>query len=287
MDIGINLATSADSWKIVKRAEELGYSRVWFFDTHMLNADVFVGMAAAAMVTSKIRLGTGVLIPSNRIAPVAASALASVNALAPGRIDFGVSTGSTARSTMGLGPVKLREMEEYIRVVQALLRGETVDWEAEGARHKIRFLNPEIGAIDIGHPIPLHISAAGPRARQLTAELGANWIVPTGSAAGATRAITEMQNAWRAAGRAPEAHVSSAVIGGCVLAEGEASDSPRAKAQAGPHAMILLHNQVEAAERGFARPPIALCSHCSSAIANSISAINRPTPVTSPITAVI
>src|ERR1700761_8800358 len=222
MDIGINLATAADSWKIVKRAEELGYTRVWFFDTHMLNADIFVGMTAAAMVTSKIRLGTGVLIPSNRIAPVAANALASVNALAPGRIDFGISTGSTARSTMGLGPIKLRQMEEYIRIVQALLRGETVDWEAEGATHKIRFLNPEIGMIDIAHPIPLHISAAGPRARQLTAALGADWMVPTGTVAGATRAIAEMQTFWRDAGQAPEAHVSSAIVGGCVLAEGEA-----------------------------------------------------------------
>ena len=122
MDIGINLATTADSWKIVKRAEELGYTRVWFYDTHMLNADVFAAMAAAAMVTSKIRLGTGVLIPSNRIAPVAANALATINALAPGRVDFGVSTGSTARSTMGLGPVKLADMTEYIRIVQSLLQ---------------------------------------------------------------------------------------------------------------------------------------------------------------------
>ncbi|HEX4192156.1 MAG TPA: LLM class flavin-dependent oxidoreductase [Stellaceae bacterium] len=256
MDIGINLATSADSWKIVRRAEELGYSRVWFFDTHMLNADVFVGMTAAAMMTAKIRLGTGVLIPSNRIAPVAANALASVNALAPGRIDFGISTGSTARSTMGLGPVKLAAMAEYIRVVQALLRGETIEWEFEEARRKIRFLNPEIGAINITDPIPLHISAAGPRARKLTAELGADWIVPTGSVAGAARAIGEMQKAWQAAGRDPKDHIATAVVGGCVLAEGEAYDSPRVKAQAGPHAMIALHNQVEAAEAGFTRPPM-------------------------------
>jgi hypothetical protein len=27
MDFGINLATSADSWRVVKRAEELGYAR--------------------------------------------------------------------------------------------------------------------------------------------------------------------------------------------------------------------------------------------------------------------
>src|SRR5256886_10186182 len=105
MDFGINVATSADSWKVVKRAEELGYARAWFYDTQMLNADMFVAMGAAAVQTSRIRLGTGVLIPSNRIAPVAASALASLNALAPGRIDFGISTGFTARRTMGLRPV--------------------------------------------------------------------------------------------------------------------------------------------------------------------------------------
>ena len=83
MDFGINLATSSDSWKVVKRAEELGYARAWFYDTQMLNADMFVAMGAAAVQTSRIRLGTGVLIPSNRIAPVAASALASLNTWRP------------------------------------------------------------------------------------------------------------------------------------------------------------------------------------------------------------
>jgi 5,10-methylenetetrahydromethanopterin reductase len=163
MDIGINIGPFADSWKLVKRAEELGYSRVWFYDTQMLNADVFVAMTAAAMHTSRIRLGTGVLVPSNRIAPVAACALASVNALAPGRVDFGIAVGSTARSAMGLGPVKQADLAEYIRIVQALLRGETTEWDFEGKRQKIRFLNPEIGTIRIGDPIPLHVSATGNR----------------------------------------------------------------------------------------------------------------------------
>jgi hypothetical protein len=49
-------------------------------------ADPFVAMAAAAMKTTKINLGTGVLVPSNRIAPVTANCLASLNHLAPGRI---------------------------------------------------------------------------------------------------------------------------------------------------------------------------------------------------------
>src|SRR5437764_12244335 len=48
MDFGITIATAADSWKVVKRAEELGFTYAWFYDTQMLNADPFVAMAAAA-----------------------------------------------------------------------------------------------------------------------------------------------------------------------------------------------------------------------------------------------
>jgi 5,10-methylenetetrahydromethanopterin reductase len=251
MDFGINLATSADSWKVVKRAEELGYARAWFYDTQMLNADVFVAMGAAAVHTSKIRLATGVLIPSNRIAPVAASALASLNALAPGRIDFGISTGFTARRTMGLGPVKLDDMVEYIRIVQRLLAGETIEWSFEGQRRKIRFLSPEVGVVNVTDPIPLHISALGPRGRRLTAKLGAGWIYATGHMGAARAAITDMLAAWSAAGVVdPAQRVASAFTGGCVLAEGEAFDSPRARAQAGPHATITLHNMVELEQFG-------------------------------------
>src|SRR5881296_1423156 len=176
MDFGIALAPGVDAWKVVERAERLGFTHAWFYDTQMLCADVFVAMALAATHTAKIVLGTGVLVPSNRIAPVAANALASLNRLAPGRIVFGVSTGFTARNTMGLGPMKLGELREYVRVVQALLRGETVEWASEGARRKIRFLNPEAGLVDIAHPIPLHLSAFAPKARALTAEIADGWM---------------------------------------------------------------------------------------------------------------
>jgi 5,10-methylenetetrahydromethanopterin reductase len=44
--------------------------------------------------------------------------------------------------------------------------------------------------------------------------------------------------------------VATAFTGGCVLNDGEALDGPRARAQAGPHATIALHNLVEAAEFG-------------------------------------
>jgi 5,10-methylenetetrahydromethanopterin reductase len=193
MQFAIAIPTDAESWRVVRRAEELGFARAWFYDTQMLSADPFVAMAVAAVKTSRIRLGTGVLIPSNRIAPVTANALASLNKLAPGRIDLGVGTGFTGRRAMGLGAIRLRDLEEYVRVVTALLGGETVEAEIEDKRRFIRLLNPELGLINTRDPIGLYVAATGPRARALTARLGAGWISTIGEAEAASLALREMR----------------------------------------------------------------------------------------------
>jgi len=255
MRFAIAIPTDADSWRLVRRAEELGFGRAWFYDTQMLSADPFVAMAAAAMRTTRIRLATGVLIPSNRIAAVAANAYASLNKLAPGRIDFGIGTGFTGRRAMGLGSVKLADMEEYIRVVQALLRGETVEADVEGRRRLIRLLNPELGLINTRDPIPLYIAATGPRAKALTAKLGAGWIGTAGGVPEGLRSLQEMTRLWREAGHAPEALESVVLTGGAVLEPGEALDSDRVMAQAGPRAAMLLHRAADQALGGF--PPMA------------------------------
>src|SRR3982074_332886 len=144
----------------------------------------FVAVAGAAMKTTRIRLGTGVLVPSNRIAPVAANAFASLNKLAPGRIDFGVGTGFTARRAMGVGAIKLVALEEYVRAVMALLREETIEAAIEGQSRLIRLLNPELGVINTRDPIGLYVAAGGPRARQLHAEPGARATTATPARAG-------------------------------------------------------------------------------------------------------
>ena len=251
MDFGIGIATSSDAWKLAARAEELGFTHAWFYDTQMITADCFVAMGAAALKTSRIRLGTGVLVPSNRIAAVTANALATLNGLAPGRIDFGVGTGFSARRAMGLGAMRLGDMEEYIRVVYALLAGETVETEIEGRHRKIRFLNPEIGLIDTKAPIPLHISAYGPKSQALTARLNARWKCFIQDVPGALAAIDGMQRAWAAAGRAAGELYATAWVCGCVLEPGEAADSPRAVAQAGPRAATLLHRAADVEEQGW------------------------------------
>jgi 5,10-methylenetetrahydromethanopterin reductase len=247
MQFGIALATAGDSWKTVQRAEELGFTHAWFYDTQMLSADCFVAMGAAAVNTRRIRLGTGVLVPSNRIAPVTANALATLNKLAPGRIDFGVGTGFTARRAMGFGAIKLKAAEIYIEQVCGLLRGETVDLEMEGERRKVRLLNPELGLINIADPIRLHLSAFGPRSRALAARLGAGWIDFVGSVENGIREVEAMRQEWRAAGRPLDELSATAFALGCVLQDGEAANSERAMLQAGPRAAVMLHRAADEA----------------------------------------
>jgi 5,10-methylenetetrahydromethanopterin reductase len=245
MDFGIALPPGVDAWKVVERAERLGFSHAWFYDTQLLCADVFVAMALAAARTSRIVLGTGVLVPTNRIAPVTANALASLNALAPGRIVFGVGTGFTARNTMGLGPMRLDALREYLRVVRGMLAGDTVRWECEGATHPIRFLNPDAGLIDIRTPIPLHLSAFAPKARALTAEIADGWITFLSILPRAIHEIGEMQATCRDAGRAPESLYATAFTLGCVLRPGEDVASPRVRAEAGPLIPVVFHGFME------------------------------------------
>jgi 5,10-methylenetetrahydromethanopterin reductase len=251
MDFGIGIATSGDSWKLAQRAEELGFTHAWFFDTQMITADCFVAMAAAALKTSRIRLGTGVLVPSNRIAAVTANAFATLNAMAPGRIDFGVGTGFSARRAMGLGAMKLAEMEEYIRVVYGLLAGETVTSDIEGKPRKIRFLNPDAGLINTRDPIRLHVSAYGPKSQALTARLGAGWKCFISDAPGALDALKGMQASWHESGRAASDLYATAWTCGSVLQAGESADSPRVIAQAGPRAAVLLHRAADLDMEGW------------------------------------
>ncbi|MCA8928431.1 MAG: LLM class flavin-dependent oxidoreductase [Alphaproteobacteria bacterium] len=251
MDFGIALATTADSWKLVKRAEELGFSHAWFYDTQMLSADCFVAMGAAAVNTDRIRLGTGVLIPSNRIPAVTANAFATLNQLAPGRIDFGVGTGFTGRRAMGFGAMKLADMAEYIRVVYGLLAGEKVETTFEGKPARIKFLNPEAGCINIDDPVRLTLSAMGPKGRRLTAKLKADWMTFTNGPEPAGAQLADMQAAWAEAGHAASELYAAHFALGCVLDEDEPADSPRAIAQAGPRAMVQLHRAVDEAVMGL------------------------------------
>ena len=245
MQFGVMLPTRADSWRVVQRAEALGASHAWFYDTALVNAEIFVAMGAAAVKTDRIVLATGVLTPSNRLAPVAASGLAALNVLAPGRIAFGVGTGFTARRTLGMGAMKLDDMERYITEVEALLRGETADVMMEGALRRTGVLDPTPPLHNIADPIPTHVSAFGPRGRKLVAKLGAAWLGSTGTPESEAATLADLRTAWSGEGRDRAALHTTIVGSGAVLDEGEAWDSPRAMAQAAPLAAVAFHALAE------------------------------------------
>jgi 5,10-methylenetetrahydromethanopterin reductase len=153
---------------------------------------------------------------------------------------------------MGLGAMKLADMEEYIRIVYALLNGEMTDAEVEpGVRKKLKFLNPELGLINIKDPIRLHISALGPKGRQMTARHGAAWKTVMSGVDDGLAALNGMTKTWTESGRARGDLYSSAWIWGCLLRDGETLDSPRVRAQAGPRAAVLLHRAADVDMEGW------------------------------------
>lgn len=243
MKYSVAFASQVDSWRWVKRAEELGFHAAWFYDTQLLNPDVFVCMALAAHETSTIRLGTGVLVPSNRIEPVAANAFASLNKIAPGRIDFGVGTGFTARRTMGLGAISLATTRRYVERVRQLLNEETVEWDFENERRKIRFLNPDLGLINTADEIPVWFSAFGPKAKRLAAELGAGWL--NFGAQGAVDSLEEMRSIWSDTGNDPLELEANLFFLGAVLDGDQAEDEARLMAQAAPLTAVMFHNMAD------------------------------------------
>jgi len=86
MEFGIGVSTHINNWKFIQYAEELGFDRAWVGDSQMIWSDCYATLALAAHNTSRIKLGTGVAITGTRIAPVTAHSIATINAIAPGRI---------------------------------------------------------------------------------------------------------------------------------------------------------------------------------------------------------
>jgi 5,10-methylenetetrahydromethanopterin reductase len=113
-------------------AARLGYRRVFVFDSPALYGDVWVALARIVESVPDIEVATGVAVSSLRHPMVTASAIATIEDLAPGRVSAFFGTGFTARLAMGKRGVPWSELARYFTQVKALLRGEVV--EVDGAR---------------------------------------------------------------------------------------------------------------------------------------------------------
>jgi 5,10-methylenetetrahydromethanopterin reductase len=63
--------------------------------------------------------------------------------------------------------------------------------------------------------------------------------------------MADMRRQWQTAGRSAEPLDAVVLTGGAILEDGESADSPRAIAQAGPRAAMLLHRAADAELAGL------------------------------------
>src|SRR5205823_7755754 len=98
------------------RVEELGYDSLWVWDHILLGVDPafpildsLSTLAAIAARTSRIKLGTGILVLPLRNPVVAAKELASLDQISKGRLLIGTAAGWYAREFDAVGiPFKQR-----------------------------------------------------------------------------------------------------------------------------------------------------------------------------------
>jgi len=212
-------APSLDTPAHIELAERLGYRRAWCYDSPAMYADPWMVLAVAAGRTAGIGLGPAALVPSLRHPVVTAAALATLAGLAPGRVSTAFGTGLTGRMLLGERPMRWADVEEYVRTVRALLRGEDASWNGS----LVRLTQPAGFAAGLPADIAVLVAADGPRGRAVAAGLG-DGVLTT---------------------RAPRASDGSGrqvlLAFGTVLGDGEDPGSPRAVAAAGPALAAAYH----------------------------------------------
>ncbi|HMC39572.1 MAG TPA: LLM class flavin-dependent oxidoreductase, partial [Acidimicrobiales bacterium] len=166
-------------------AEQAGWDGLLVVDSQNLSCDPFVNLTAAALATTRLRLGTGVTNPSTRHPAATAAAIASVHHLSGGRAVLGIGRGDSALAHLGLAPAPPAELERYVAVVRAYLRGRPVAFEQLAPYHRdgarpvsslglaggpadsrmrwVEWLDPALP------PVPVEVAATGPRALALAA----------------------------------------------------------------------------------------------------------------------
>jgi 5,10-methylenetetrahydromethanopterin reductase len=155
-------------------AEELGYARVWIFDSAPLWEDPFVHLAFAAERTRRIGLSSAVLVPAQRSVMAMASGIATLARISRGRFRACFGTGFTARLALGQRPMTLAALADYVTAVRRLLAGQTaiVDGKATRMLHAAGLAEPR----PIG--VPLWLSVFGPRGSALAGEIADGVIGP-------------------------------------------------------------------------------------------------------------
>jgi len=171
---------------IAKRAEELGFDSVWVSD-HVVMPEKHTGMFSEvfydplmllsyiAAETSKIKIGTSVIILPYRNPVVVAKMMATLDVLSEGRVIFGVGPGWMTEEYDALSvPYEKRgaRTNEYIRAIKELWISDKPSFEGEFCSFSNIKFYPK--PAQKPHP-PIFIAGSSDYAIKRAVELGDGW----------------------------------------------------------------------------------------------------------------
>src|SRR2546430_2023609 len=157
----IDLATEGD---------RLGYDG--FFMPEAWGHDMTVLLAEAAVRTTRIMLGTGIIGIWNRSAATIAMAAATLHAISGGRFELGLGA-STPQLAEGLHDTPFEppvpRMRRMVTQIRALLRGERIPLAVTASARALKLNVPPAPAL------PIHVAALGDAMTRLAGELADAW----------------------------------------------------------------------------------------------------------------
>ena len=183
--------------ELVRRAEQLGYTDAWSYET--FQGDAITPVAAAATITERMRLGTAIVAAATRPPALLALSAAGVQQLSGGRfvLGIGISTPTIVEQWMGV-PYKLpvTRLRETVAAVRAAFTGQKVT--VDGKTIKINGFR--LASTPKPTP-PIYIGAQGEQMLRTAAEIGdgviVNYITPETFA----KMRTPIEEGARAGGR--------------------------------------------------------------------------------------
>lgn len=191
MSSGVNIGVvmwPIESWPAMGdnwvRAEELGFETAWVYDHlawrgHTPWDDAYASLAAAAALTSTIRLGTLVTSANFRTPLPTAATIRTIDRISNGRLTLGIGAGGTEHGSDGdvQGRVwtpreRADRFAEYVTHLDALLTTSPASVAGEHFTADRVTIAPGL----VQQRPPFWIAGNGPRGMRLAATHGQGWI---------------------------------------------------------------------------------------------------------------
>ena len=178
-----------------KLAEEAGFETIWITD-HYNNRDVWSTLAVLSLLTSRVKLGTGVTNPYTRNVGITASSIASISELSGGRAILGIGPGDKATfDKMGIPWDRpLTRVKEAVSAIRAFLAREQVS--------QAGFVGAQL-AFSTGK-IPIYIGAQGPKMLELAGAIGDGVLINASHPEDFKYAVPVIRQGAEKAGRKPQ-----------------------------------------------------------------------------------